>query len=644
MPNADGSVVISTELDNKDLERQLNSLTRKIETVEERIRKNSAKKSLLDAKAASVKEAYQNAINLGQDDHAKALAKEWDGISGKSARLGEKIAEDTAEMDRMKESAGGIAQRLASSSRETGALGKAIEAAGKRMSKFVKRVAGLAKRVLVFSLITMALRSVRTWLGNVIKTNDEAVSALGKLKGALLTLAQPLLNILIPAFTALVNILTRVVTTAAQAMAMLFGTTLKSASDSAEALSKETDAIKATGGAAKKASGSLAAFDKINKLSGDSAGGGGASETIKPNFDLGDVKLFDGLSESLNRVAEDVKGVFRGVKDFIVGLFTGDWDLALDGIFGFLESARNLTVDCLAFIDGLVSNLIDSVIEKFGLQGTALGNMLEGIKQAVHGAVEFITGLLMGDLSTALLGVSTLLDGLKLFWFGVIDGIRNYLISFLDWLDELTGGRFHGLIEWIKQSINTACEEAKLFVSGALESIKQLLSGLITFLTGVFTGDWDKAWEGIKEIFRGAVNGIITIFEGLINGAIGGINTLLSALNSLMRQAASLFSVFGISIQAPQIPMIPLVKLPRLAQGAIIPPNREFMAVLGDQKSGNNIETPEALLRKIVREEAGSNGGDTTIILECDRVQFAKLIYKLNKAEGSRRGVSLAEV
>ena len=61
---------------------------------------------------------------------------------------------------------------------------------------------------------------------------------------------------------------------------------------------------------------------------------------------------------------------------------------------------------------------------------------------------------------------------------------------------------------------------------------------------------------------------------------------------------------FGLDISHISIP-----KIPYLASGAVIPPNREFLAVLGDQKSGNNLEMPENLLRRIIREESGRSGG-----------------------------------
>ena len=68
--------------------------------------------------------------------------------------------------------------------------------------------------------------------------------------------------------------------------------------------------------------------------------------------------------------------------------------------------------------------------------------------------------------------------------------------------------------------------------------------------------------------------------------------------------------VFGGKSFDINIPKVKSVKIPYLAQGAVIPPNAPFMAVLGDQRHGNNIETPEDLLRKVVREESGKNSGN----------------------------------
>jgi hypothetical protein len=100
---------------------------------------------------------------------------------------------------------------------------------------------------------------------------------------------------------------------------------------------------------------------------------------------------------------------------------------------------------------------------------------------------------------------------------------------------------------------------------------------------------------------------------------------------------------------------VPSVRPPGLARGAVIPPNRQFMAVLGDQTRGNNIETPEALMRQVVREEAGSmmaemmmqmqamgtgqqqaEGGD--VVLQIDSETIARASAK-GSSMATRRGV-----
>ncbi len=92
---------------------------------------------------------------------------------------------------------------------------------------------------------------------------------------------------------------------------------------------------------------------------------------------------------------------------------------------------------------------------------------------------------------------------------------------------------------------------------------------------------------GIKsQIVELVINTVINI----INGLIGGVNAITG------------------TVGIPEIPKIPEVNIPMLARGAVIPPNAPFMAMLGDQKHGTNLEAPEDLIRQIVREESGSNG------------------------------------
>ena len=131
----------------------------------------------------------------------------------------------------------------------------------------------------------------------------------------------------------------------------------------------------------------------------------------------------------------------------------------------------------------------------------------------------------------------------------------------------------------------------------------------------MFTGDWEKAWEGVKNIFKGVWNSMISLLEGAINLIVKGVNALISGINKLHIDIPD-NPFTGEMRLGFNIPSIPEAKIPRLAQGAVIPPNREFLAVLGDQRSGNNLEAPEELIRKIVREESGGGNAELVQLLQ----------------------------
>ena len=137
----------------------------------------------------------------------------------------------------------------------------ATEKMQKNISKFSIRLREVIRSALIFTVISQGLASLREWFGKVVKTNDEATAAIGRLKGALLTLVQPLVNVIIPAFTAFVNILANVVGFVATIIASLFGNTVEESSDAAESLYEETEAINNVGAAAKKAQSMLDGFD-----------------------------------------------------------------------------------------------------------------------------------------------------------------------------------------------------------------------------------------------------------------------------------------------------------------------------------------------------------------------------------------------
>lgn len=629
MANADGSVIIKADIDDKQAQKELNALEKKIEALQEKLNnKKSARDTLFNqannlgaqldeakAKLAQMKgggEFFTSDAIKQQEAAVASMEKEWNAMNDKLDKQNAAIREGEAELDRMKAKAGELGKQLGNTGKNAGKIQEGLDKASKGMEAFTKRVKMLAKRALVFTIIARALAALRDWLADVVAVNGEARDAIAQLKGALLTLAQPLVQIIIPAFTALVKVLATVVSFIANIVSALFGTTAKESANAAKSLNDQKNAYKGVGGAAKSASKQLASFDEINKLNGES---GGAASAILPDFSqIGKLDFLDKITDRLEKIGQDIANIFRNVKAFIGSVFSGDWGAALDSIADFVNHARELLADILDAVSDIFGDIIDTIIEKCGLAGTPVGNMMAGIKDIVQGGLGLISSILTGDLEKMKQSVIQMLTGVKTFVFGILDWFKMGLTSLLDWLDKKTNGRFHEIIEL-----------AKTYVNDVIEGVKQIFGGFIEFLTGVFTLDWGKAWEGIKEIFRGICNTIVSVFEAAVNLIIKGINWLISKINTIQIKIPDWLGggSFGFNIRP-----ITEVHIPRLAQGAVIPPNREFMAVLGDQKHGTNIEAPADLIRQIVREEMNnaSGGEEITIKFTGDLAQLARVL------------------
>lgn len=653
MANADGSVIIKADIDDKQAQKELNALEKKIEALQKKLETSKEKKSALQTQAREASDALTETgvkvielknklksiddivsgkidatpeewidAKMQEADVTAELAKQQkiyeqqEKVCNKEAENLEKISntikEQTEDLEKAKERAGELGKQLGNTGKNAGKIQEGLDKASEGMEAFTKRVKMLAKRALVFTIIARALAAIRDWLADVVAVNGEARDAIAQLKGALLTLAQPLVQIIIPAFTALVKVLATVVSFIANIVSALFGTTAKESANAAKSLNDQKNAYKGVGGAAKSASKQLASFDEINKLSGE---GGGGSGIILPDFSTSaNFAFLDKIADKLKKIGQDIVNLFKDVAGFIGNVFSGDWDAALDNIINFVNHARILLADLLDFVGYIFGAIIDTIIEKCGLAGTPVGDMLTGIKDIVQGALGLISGILTGDLEKMKQSVIQMLTGVKTFVFGIFDWFKLGLTSLLDWLDGKTNGRFHEIIEL-----------AKTYVSDVIDGVKQIFGGFIDFLTGVFTLDWEKAWEGIKEIFRGIWNTIVGVLEAAVNLIIKGINWLISKINTIQIKIPDWLGggSFGFNFRP-----ITELQIPRLAKGAVIPPNREFMAVLGDQKQGTNIEAPADLIRQIVREEINnaSGGEEITIKFTGDLAQLARVL------------------
>lgn len=652
---ADGEVIFSTELDNKALYRDLNKAVKDIDRLDGKISKLGAQKipleeklqritgELDEAKAvlaemrAAPKGTYEKVDIADQATRVRLLQAEFTKTANSVDNIDSRLRAAETDLDGAKKKAGEVSDRIREAEANTSRFGDATETAGIRMQKLVTRVEKLAKRVFIFSMITAALRSVRTWLVEIVKSDQEASAAMAQLKGALLTLAQPLVQVIVPAFTMLVRVIAAVVTQIARLVAAISGKSLSSAAASAKALNAQTKALKGTGKAAKDAGKSLASFDEINQLSFSSsgAGGGASADAIAPDF-----SFMDEVDGRLKKIADAV---------IFIGAGLAAWKLSslLPGMLGTV--AKKLAGIALA-VGGLIL-LWDGLSDAWN-NGVDWGNLIEILGGAAAAALGlYLTfkevgagiGLIVAGAAMVVTAFRDIdQNGLNLKnTLLMIAGIVSTGLGF--WF--LTGKVFPLVVAGIAAilfAITTLAGNGEQLIG----NLKQAFSGLVTFLDGLINLDIEKMLSGLKGMVSGALNTVLTIVGSVINLIIRGLNWLIEKINSISFDMPDWVPGVGGKSWGPNIPLVKEWQIPQLAQGAVIPPNREFLAVLGDQRSGTNIETPLATMVQAFKQALAESGysGSSEAVLVLDRDVLGRVVYQLNKAEGNRIGVSLTGV
>lgn len=213
--------------------------------------------------------------------------------------------------------------------------------------------------------------------------------------------------------------------------------------------------------------------------------------------------------------------------------------------------------------------------------------------------------------------VAEFLDFVGVLVTGATDIYNKFIAPIANWFIDVLGPIVTKVVNGIANTIGEIVGNIIDAVKGVIKTLK----GIIKFITGVFTGDWDKAWNGIKDIFGGIWDTFYSIVKTPINMIIGAINKMTgaieSAINWIIDGINSLSfdvpdwvpgiggSTFGFDLDHIDIP-----EIPQLATGTVIPANYgEFLAVLGDNKRETEVVSPLSTIRQAVREANEDKGG-----------------------------------
>lgn len=255
----------------------------------------------------------------------------------------------------------------------------------------------------------------------------------------------------------------------------------------------------------------------------------------------------------------------------------------------------------------------------------------------------------LGNTFTELwtLHLKPLLDNFLNFVGKLIEGAlriyNEFILPLVDWFVNTFGppisAAFQAVIDIFGRVVGA--------IADGVSRILEWLTSVIEFVVNVFTIDWNEAWDSISEAFSNIWNGFVQTIKDALNIGISLVNKFIDWINEhLVIRIPKVTIPFLGTFGGQEIRPFTIPNIPYLAQGAVIPPNREFLAVLGDQKQGTNIEAPLSTIEKAVENVLNRRGygGQQTVILQLDREQLGKVVYELNKAETRRIGVNLVGV
>ena len=383
------------------------------------------------------------------------------------------------------------------------------------------------------------------------------------------------------------------------------------------------------------------------------------------------------LTATFAPILESVGNVLEWIyKNIVLPMLTWIIETGIPTVINLVSDLAGFFADHQSIIEAFGAALIGAfAATKIAELASSIGGSIGTIMLYGKGLIALMTG--SGGIIGGIKAIATALGTGGIFAVAIGAAIAVGVLLYKNWgtickwakkVKEIAINSFSALSDWLGTVFSTDwTKQFGIFgnilnaffknVKNIVKSVKKIFSGLIKTVTGVFTGDWKKAWEGVKEIFSGIWEGLSTIVKNPLNMIIAGFNAILGIINGLISQINSIkfkvtippwfpavggrswgFDGFGI----PNIGTIPY-----LAKGAVIPPRSEFLAVLGDQKQGNNIETPEALLRKIVREESGGqqSGGNYRFTAQINRrTVFDEIIEeaKLRRDTSGRNPFELA--
>lgn len=513
----------------------------------------------------------------------------------------------------------------------------AIAHASTAMQKFGTRLVGIVSGALLFNVISSALSKMVGWFGSAMQSSDAFRQSLANLRGAASVAAAPLVQTLGSALSYVINLLATGISYLARFISLLTGKSIGAMKSAAKGMNSYGSAASGAAKDTEKATRSLAGFDEITRLDAPQAdaSGSGAGSTA-PNYDFVDAAGtgLAAMAETIGKFLEPLKqidltppktalqGLLEAAKPLTQTLFAGlEWawyklfipmaqwtvESALPAFLDVLAAGCRVLNAALQALAPLGQWLWDSFLQPIASwTGGMIVTVLEGVAGALQNVADWIS-----RNQTLVQNIAVVLGSFAVAW-----GIVTTAVTLWNTVSALAAAATTALgaaVAFLTSPVGIAIAViGSLIAAGVLlyqnwDVVKTKLSAAWESIRQAASSAWNavgttiqNVWNGITGTIKGAVNSIIGFINRMISGLCSGLNSMIGMLNKLKIDVPEGVPFLGGTQFGFNIATLTAPQIPYLAQGAVIPPNREFMAVLGDQSHGINVEAPLATIQEAV--------------------------------------------
>nr|DAG11021.1 MAG TPA: minor tail protein [Caudoviricetes sp.] len=336
------------------------------------------------------------------------------------------------------------------------------------------------------------------------------------------------------------------------------------------------------------------------------------------------------LTATFAPILESIGNVLEWIyKNIVLPMLTWVIEVGLPTVINLVSKVATFLADHQPIVEAFGAALIGAfaAVKIAGLASRIIKSV-SGIAMAAKGLIALMTGT--GGIMGGIKAIATAIGPAGIFVIAVSAAIAIGVLLYKNWdkikeaatkLKDWVIGKTRGLVDGVTKKLTNLKEK----ISGVWKYMREKTTTTFGNMWNTVTTKVGAIRDAIVSKFANARDTVVDTFTrirdtvaSVFNGVIGIVNGAIGTINGAISTVESAFSfgpwkvptpfgskTIGFKATFPRVPTVPY-----LAKGAVIPPRSEFLAVLGDQKQGNNIETPEALLRKIVREEtAGRQTG-----------------------------------